>query len=123
MNQSYALLMSRKRNDCSVLDILKADYSFRIAVSSCLTFIACFVLYHLYALNVLLPCFQFKHGADSLQHIVGCEALNWQIFSFHILSKPFIGFHAFPLQIFEKIIKRSGREMFQANKTSKFFNV
>lgn len=123
VNQSYALLVSRKRNDCSVLDILKEDYSFRTAVSSCLPFIVCFVLYHLYFQNVLLSCFQFKHGADGLQHIVGCEALNWQIFSFHILSNPFTGFHALPLQIFVKIIKRSGREMFQTNETSKFFQL
>lgn len=122
-NQSYALLMSRKWNDCSVLDILKEDYSFRIAVSSCLPFIVGFVLYHLYVLNVLLPCFQFKHGADNLQHIVGCEALNWQISSFHIPSNPFIGFLALPLQIFVKIIKRSGREVFLTNETSKFFSV
>lgn len=64
--------------------------------------------------------FNFKHGADSLQHIVGCGALNWQICSFYILSNPFIGFCALPLQIFVEIIKRSGRELFQTNETSIF---
>lgn len=121
VNQTYALLMSRKRNDCSVLDIFKEDYSFRIAVSSCLLFIVSFILYCLYVLNVFSLAFNFKHGADSLQHIVGCGALNWQICSFYILSNPFIGFCALPLQIFVEIIKRSGRELFQTNETSIFF--
>lgn len=65
--------------------------------------------------------FNFKHGADSLQHNVGCGALNWQNCSFYILSNPFIGLHALTLQIFVRIIKRSGREVFQTNETSNFF--